>query len=86
MTPLATKERLAQLVAESSDGAISTDQALTTRSPLSDLGLTSLGRMRLIDAVEDEYGVEIDLDGDGWSLLDDLDALTAHLDAQLDAR
>lgn len=82
MTQPATKKRLAQLVADSSDGAISAEQALTTRTPLSDLGLTSLARMRLIDAVEDEFDVEIDLDGDGWSLLDDLDALTAHLDAR----
>jgi acyl carrier protein len=82
MNQLATKERLAQLVAESSDGAITADQALAARTPLSDLGLTSLARMRLIDAVEDEYDVEIDLDGDGWAMLDDLDALTAHLDAR----
>ncbi|UWE12567.1 acyl carrier protein [Actinacidiphila bryophytorum] len=81
MTDLATKRRLAELVAEASDGAITADQALTTRLPLTDLGLTSLSRMRLIDAVEDEYGVDIELDGAGWDLVDDLDALSAHLTA-----
>ncbi|NUR87030.1 MAG: acyl carrier protein [Nonomuraea sp.] len=76
---LAIKERLAQLVAESSDGAITADQALASTTALSYLGLSSLSRMRLVDAVEDEFDVEIDLDGDGWDLVDDLDALAAHL-------
>ncbi|CAG7601776.1 acyl carrier protein [Actinacidiphila bryophytorum] len=82
MTDLATKQRLAELVAEASDGAITAAQALSTRLPLTDLGLTSLSRMRLIDAVEDEYGVDIELDGAGWDLVDDLDALSAHLAAR----
>ncbi|MFI0898933.1 phosphopantetheine-binding protein [Streptomyces sp. NPDC020983] len=82
MTTPAIKERLAQLVAESSDGAISADQALASAAPLSDLGLSSLSRMRLVDAVEDEYDVEIDLDGDGWELVDNLDALAAHLETR----
>lgn len=82
MTERAIKERLAQLVAESSDGAITAERALAGRVPLSDLGLSSLSRMRLIDAVEDEFGVEIDLDDTGWDLVDDLDLLTAHLTAR----
>ena len=79
MTQPVIKERLAQLVAESSDGAIDARQALTSTTPLSELGLSSLSRMRLIDAVEDEYGVEIDLDDDGWELVDDLDTLASYL-------
>ncbi|MFI0940652.1 phosphopantetheine-binding protein [Streptomyces sp. NPDC021020] len=82
MTTPVTKERLAQLVAESSDGAITAGQALASTVPLSDLGLSSLSRMRLVDAVEDEYDVEIDLDGAGWDLLDNLDALAAHLESR----
>ncbi|WP_055588177.1 acyl carrier protein [Peterkaempfera griseoplana] len=79
MTQLVIKERLAELVAESSDGAIPAQDALTSGTALSALGLTSLSRMRLIDAVEDEYGVEIDLDDDGWDLVDDLDRLASFL-------
>jgi acyl carrier protein len=82
MTDLVIKQRLAQLVAEASDGTITESQALTTRLPLTDLGLTSLSRMRLIDAVEDEYGIEIELDDTGWDLVDNLDALTSHLTAR----
>ena len=77
----AVKERLAALVEESSDGAIAAAGALTGNVPLSEQGLTSLARMRLVDAIEAEYGVEIDLDARGWQLLDDLDALAAHLAA-----
>ncbi|NJP42656.1 phosphopantetheine-binding protein [Actinacidiphila epipremni] len=75
----AIRERLAELVAESSDGAIPAARALAATTPLSDLGLSSLSRMRLVDAVEDEYDVEIDLDGAGWDLVDDLTALATHL-------
>jgi acyl carrier protein len=82
MTKSVIKERLAELVAESSDGAIAAQQALTSSTPLSELGLNSLSRMRLIDAVEDEYEVEIDLADDGWDLVDDLDALASYLTAR----
>jgi acyl carrier protein len=81
MTKLMIKERLAELVAESSDGAITAEQALAGGVPLTDLGLSSLSRMRLIDAVEDEYGVEIELDDTGWDLVDNLDNLATHLTA-----
>jgi acyl carrier protein len=80
MTRDAIRERLAELVAESSDGEIPAEKALTAGVPLSALGLTSLSRIRLIDAVEAEYDVEIDLDDHGWELLDDLGALAAHLE------
>jgi acyl carrier protein len=73
------KERLATLVAESSDGAITAREALAATVPLSALGLTSIGQLRLIDAIETEFGVAIDLTGDGMDLLDDLDRLAGHL-------
>ncbi|WP_377271342.1 acyl carrier protein [Peterkaempfera sp. SMS 1(5)a] len=82
MTGNTIKERLAELVEESSDGAIPADLARSGGASLSALGLTSLSRMRLVDAVEGEYDVEIDLDAAGWELLDDLDALAAHLAAR----
>ncbi|GAA3035120.1 acyl carrier protein [Streptosporangium longisporum] len=73
------RERLAAMVASASDGAVTAGEALTTTVPLSALGFTSLAQMRLIDAVETEFGVEIDLSGDGLDLLDDLDALERHI-------
>jgi acyl carrier protein len=79
MTRDEIKERLAALVAESSDGDIPAELARTGTS-LSALGLTSLSRMRLVDAVESEFDVELDLDEQDWTLLDDLGALAAHLE------
>ena len=73
------KERLAALVAESSDGAITAQEALTATVPLTALGLTSIGQLRLVDAIENEFGVAVDLTGDGLDLLDDLDRLAGHL-------
>ncbi|WP_181019610.1 acyl carrier protein [Nonomuraea typhae] len=73
------KERLAELVAECSDGEISAQEALTAGVPLSALGMTSIAQLRLIDAVESEFGVEIDLTDEGVALLDDLDALAGRL-------
>ncbi|MFI6321048.1 acyl carrier protein [Nonomuraea sp. NPDC050556] len=76
------KERLATLVAEASDNAVTAEEALAATVPLTALGLTSIGQMRLIDAIESEFGVEVDLTGDGLALLDDLDGLAARLAAR----
>ena len=76
------KERLAELVAEASDGAVTAQEALAANVPLSALGVTSLAQLRLIDAIESEFGVEIGLTEDGLGLLDDLDALTGYLSAR----
>ncbi|MEU7691809.1 acyl carrier protein [Microbispora hainanensis] len=73
------KERLAELVAESSDGAVTADEVLAATVPLSALGVTSISMLRLIDAIESEFGVEFDLSDDGMGLLDDFDRLAAHL-------
>ncbi|WP_214110875.1 acyl carrier protein [Acrocarpospora catenulata] len=58
------KERLAELVSQACDGQLTPAEVLTATVPLSYLGVTSLAQMRLIDAVEREYEVEIDLGGD----------------------
>jgi acyl carrier protein len=74
------RRRLAELVSAASDDLITADEALRATVPLTALGMSSLAQMRLIDAIEAEFGVQIDLAGDGVDLLDDLDALTAFLD------
>ncbi|GAA3124869.1 hypothetical protein GCM10010466_14650 [Planomonospora alba] len=75
----ATVRRLAELVAAASDGAITAEEALSAQVPLAALGFTSLAQMRLIDAVEAEFGVEFDLSAAGAAALNDLDALERHL-------
>jgi acyl carrier protein len=78
------RERLAELVAAASDGDVSAADALAGTASLSDLGLSSLGLLRLIDAIEIEYGTELDL-ADDPAALDSLDGIAAHL-ARADAR
>jgi len=71
---------LARMVAEATDGDVTAADALAGRAPLPALGMTSLAYVRLIDAVEDRFGVTLDLEGD-LSYLDSLDALAARLAA-----
>jgi len=75
------REDLARLVAEASEGQVSADEALAGDATLPALGVSSLVYLRLIDAVETEYGVSLDLDGD-LSYLDTLDGLARHLAEQ----
>ncbi|MFC7644155.1 acyl carrier protein [Streptosporangium lutulentum] len=67
------------MVASASDGAVTAKEAMAATVPLSALGMTSLAQMRLIDAVENEFGVEIDLADDGLDLLDDLGVLERYV-------
>ncbi|UWE08024.1 phosphopantetheine-binding protein [Actinacidiphila bryophytorum] len=70
---------LADLVVEASDGQISAAEALEDEpEPLGLLGLTSLGFVRLIQAVESRYGVVVEMDDD-LSALDTVPALADYL-------
>jgi acyl carrier protein len=69
---------LATLVAEASDGQISVAEALAESESLGLLGLTSMGYVRLIQAVERRYGVAVEVDDD-LSTLDTVPALAAYL-------
>ncbi|NUW36732.1 acyl carrier protein [Nonomuraea sp. SMC257] len=60
MTDGELRERLAGLVAEATDGEVEAADVLAGPARLTDLGVTSLGLLRLIDAVETEFGVEVD--------------------------
>lgn len=72
------RTRLADMIAEISDGQIRAEDVLAGGHSLSALGLTSLARIRLIDAVEDTFGVEVDLGGD-LIAFEDVDTLAALL-------
>ncbi|MGP3918216.1 phosphopantetheine-binding protein [Nonomuraea sp. 10N515B] len=69
------RERVAALVAQASDGELTTAEILAADCSLTALGLTSLGYIRLIDAIEDAFGFDVELNGS----LDTLDGLVEHL-------
>ncbi|WBB80557.1 acyl carrier protein [Micromonospora sp. WMMD882] len=76
MTVVELRERVAELVSEATGGDVAVADLLAGGSLVA-LGLDSLGLLRLVDAVELEYGVEVDLQtpGRGLDTLDDLVAL-----------
>jgi acyl carrier protein len=53
-------EVLANMIADASDGEVSAQQVLVADCSFIALGMTSLAQVRFIDAIECEYGVEID--------------------------
>jgi len=78
--PTRLHRALAELVAELTEGDVTAADALAGQAPLPVLGMTSLAYVRLIDAVEERYGVTLDLDDD-TSYLDTVDTLAAQLTA-----
>ena len=70
---------LADMVADASDGDVTAEEVLAARHPMSALGITSVTQIRLIDAIEDAFGLDVDL-GAGLSFLDSIDAMADYLD------
>lgn len=77
------RRMLADMIADASDGEVSAAQALAGGHSLAALGLTSLALIRLIDAIEDTF--EVDLGADMPSF-DYFDTLASHLAGLLAAR
>lgn len=75
----ALRQRVAELVNEATGGYVAVADLLAGDSMVA-LGLDSLGLLRLVDAIELEYGVEVDLQapGRGLDTLDDLVTLVAE--------
>ncbi|MBF6338070.1 acyl carrier protein [Nocardia abscessus] len=55
---------VADLVATATDGTVDADTAQRSEQTFADAGMTSLAFLRLVDALEIRYGVEIDLEND----------------------
>lgn len=79
MTP-PTRRELAQLLSDVTTGDIRVDEALAEGVPLRDMGMNSLGLLRLLDVLELRYGVELDT-GDGGLQNATLDALLDRITA-----
>lgn len=54
--------RVADLAVTASDGSLPLDVVLAGRTTFADLGMSSLSFLRLIDALENEFGIYIDLE------------------------
>jgi acyl carrier protein len=63
-------EVLADMVADASGGEVTSGQVLTTRCPLPVLGVSSVAQDRLIDAIEEAFGVDLEPDSDVFYLGD----------------
>ncbi|GAA0434530.1 hypothetical protein Acor_08990 [Acrocarpospora corrugata] len=70
--------RLAVMVAAATDDQISADDVLAGEHSLAALGVTSLSLIRLVDAIEDEFGVDVDP-----GLVDDFANLVADVAGRL---
>ena len=71
------KERIAELVSQASGGELDAAEVLAADGPLPALGVTSLVYIRLLDAIELEYGVDLEAEA-GW--LETLDGLAASIE------
>jgi len=72
------EQRLAAIVERVSDGDVPAREALEPQASLRALGLSSLGFLRLFDAMEQEFDVDLDGDADPGRL-DRLDLIAARL-------
>ncbi|MBO3750529.1 acyl carrier protein [Streptosporangiaceae bacterium NEAU-GS5] len=75
------RRTLAGMVAEVSEGEVTAEQVLASPHPLAALGVTSITQIRLIDAVEVAFGIDVDLDGD-LRFLDNVDSLADYVRAR----
>lgn len=57
----ALHRQVAALVSRSTDGMLGVRELLDSTEPLAALGVSSLSLLRLVDAVEETYGVFVDL-------------------------
>jgi acyl carrier protein len=76
------KARIAHLVQEASEGAVSSEQALDETSNLTDKGFSSLSFLRLIDSIENELGVYVDLESD-TTFMQTVDGISGYVSAEL---
>jgi acyl carrier protein len=78
LTRDAVRARVVQLVTAACDGEVTAAEVAVWTGTLAALGAGSLAQLRLVDAVEREYGVQLDLDT-STAFLSTVDTLADHL-------
>ncbi|MFY1636791.1 acyl carrier protein [Solwaraspora sp. WMMB335] len=76
------RQRVVELVGQATGDEVPVDQLVGGGSLIA-MGVDSLGLLRLVDAVEAEFGVELDFDGPGRRM-DTLDDLVAAITSARD--
>lgn len=74
-------QRVALLVEQASDGVVGQQSATEGGRTFTDLGLTSLAYLRLLDSIETELGVYVDLD-DETVTVNSVESVVAYIQAQ----
>ena len=78
-TPAAMRLKLAELISVACDREVSAQRIVEAADvPLTALGVGSLARLRLIDGIEDEFGLFVEAD-DIFDALENLTDLTQWL-------
>lgn len=70
---------VAAMVATATDGVIAEDAATTMQGTFADEGMSSLAFLRLIDAIEIKYGIELGLDDRGLDPYDSVEHIVDQL-------
>lgn len=74
-------DHVANLIATASGGTLSREQALNPNGNLLEKGFSSLSFLQLIDAIENDFGVYIDLEAD-TTFLGSVEGIVTYLEAQ----
>ena len=73
--------RVAELAVTASDGSLPLDVVLAGTSSFADLGMSSLSFLRLIDSLENEFGIYIDLE-EAAGTLTNVGGLLQYMESQ----
>ncbi len=74
-------QRVAVLVEQATGGTVNQDRALEAKGTFLEIGMTSLAYLRLIDSVENEFGVYVDLE-DETVTLNNVETFAAYIETQ----
>jgi acyl carrier protein len=86
-SPELTRARIVRIVLDSAEGDLTERDLATAEGSLPRVGYSSLAYIRMIDTVENEFGVYLDPEEiDGFATIDDLaDLITRQLQGTADA-
>ncbi|MFE1318691.1 acyl carrier protein [Kitasatospora phosalacinea] len=73
--------RVAEMAVAASDGSLPLDGVVAGAATFADFGMSSLSFLRLIDSLENEFGIYVDLE-EAAGTLTTVDGLLRYMDSQ----